>query len=171
MQHLAAGLEVIRRAEGKLRSLLAEAAAAGDYDATVALAGLARGVSELAGSAQSEAAAGVAGAGSSEPISSAQVTPGKRARTEAKRAAGTYPRFLREADALVKIGWSKRGKSEYEHKAPHNVLLVLSRSLQRLAADGKRVTMEDLLPLRHSANGSEVPRYQAYLCLAWLRTL
>jgi hypothetical protein len=82
-----------------------------------------------------------------------------------------YPRFVRESDALVKIGWSKRENSEYEHKAPHSVLLVLSRALQRLAAHRKRVTMDDLLPLQDSANGSEVPSYQAYLCLAWLRTL
>jgi hypothetical protein len=41
---------------------------------------------------------------------------------------GQYPSFVREGDNLVKIGWSKTQKAEYEHKSPKRLLAVLCES-------------------------------------------
>lgn len=167
MSHLTEAVEVILRAEAELRSLLAKAAGAGEYDSAVALAGIARAVREVAASAQPTIAP--------YPETPSPPTGGGKASlratrsSEGRRPLKGYPRFFREADQLVKVGWSKRAKAEYEHKAPYAVLLVLARALQRLNANGHLATMEQLLPLRNSADGSDIPTYQAYLCLAWLR--
>jgi hypothetical protein len=84
--------------------------------------------------------------------------------------AGNYPRFLRDGNALVKIGWSKKEKKRYEHKAPKPVLDLLVASLSTAGRDGLRFIFDDLLPLSEPGDGAEVPSYQAYLCLAWLRS-
>jgi hypothetical protein len=81
-----------------------------------------------------------------------------------------YPKFFREGDMLVKVGWSRTEKTEYEHKCPVRILWSLVRLLEKSHAGGKRFTMNELLPLVDSVDGTEVPMYQAYLCLAWLRS-
>jgi hypothetical protein len=82
---------------------------------------------------------------------------------------GEYPKFVREGDSLIKIGWSKSDKAEYEHKSTKKVLSLLVPSIAKSGASGKKFSMEKLLPLKDE-DGGEVPGYQAYLCLAWLRT-
>ena len=80
------------------------------------------------------------------------------------------PRFEREADRLVKIGWSARDHRIYEHKAPRSAVLEFTRLARALAADGRTFTMDDVLPVKNES-GKEWPSYQAYLALAWLRAL
>ena len=38
-----------------------------------------------------------------------------------------YPRFQRDGDRLVKVGWSKKDGAEYEHRAPRETVLRRSR--------------------------------------------
>ncbi len=81
---------------------------------------------------------------------------------------GEYPRFVREGDNLVKVGWSKSQRAEYEHKSPQRLLAVLCESLT--SANGKRIMMDKVLPLNDPVTGNPFPDYQSYLCLAWLRS-
>jgi hypothetical protein len=81
---------------------------------------------------------------------------------------GQYPRFVREGDNLVKIGWSKSQRAEYEHKSPKRLLAVLCASLT--GANGKRIMMDKVLPLKDPATGTAFPDYQSYVCLAWLKS-
>jgi hypothetical protein len=84
---------------------------------------------------------------------------------------GSYPKFLRDGESILKLGWSKTAKAEYEHKAPKPVLMRLIAALAKLAATKKRFAMDEVLPLKESATGSDIPAYQAYVCLAWLRAV
>ena len=79
-----------------------------------------------------------------------------------------YPRFGRDGDRLVKVGWSKKAKSEYEHKASHATVLAVAETLRNL--EGKEFSMEDVLPLS-DMSGEGIPSYQAYLVLAWFCSL
>jgi len=79
-----------------------------------------------------------------------------------------YPRFERDGDKLVKVGWSKKKREQYEHRAPYEVVLACARHLASHALAGKVFAMENLLPVP-DASGGEIPAYQAYLTLAWLR--
>jgi hypothetical protein len=81
-----------------------------------------------------------------------------------------YPKFVREGDSLVKIGWSKREGKPYEHRAPRGVLRALVQALARVGSGGERFTVEGILPLKDAADNSDIPDYQAYLTLAWLRS-
>ena len=81
-----------------------------------------------------------------------------------------YPRFEREGDKLVKIGWSKKNKSAYEHRAPREVVIAFARHLASSVGEGKVFAVEDLTPVPDVANGGEVPAYQVYLTLAWFRS-
>lgn len=83
---------------------------------------------------------------------------------------GDYPKFLRESSSLIKIGWSKSEKAEYEHKSPRKVLAYLVPAIAKIGAGGKRFAMDRVLPLKDS-EGVQIPDYQAYLCLGWLRSI
>jgi hypothetical protein len=49
-----------------------------------------------------------------------------KAPIRSRNKLGQYPRFLREGGNLVKIGWSKSQRAEYEHKSPLLGLLAKS---------------------------------------------
>ncbi|MFN9371247.1 MAG: hypothetical protein ACK6D3_05110 [Planctomycetaceae bacterium] len=150
----------LEECEERLRVLLAEAAASGQYDALETITEWARTLGRLREG------------GEKEPVSSARddaellVAPrvvGKRL-----KARQAYPRFTRSRNELVKIGWSKKDKKEYVHRAPWGVVELLCQRLNDW--DSKEFTSDDILPLV-AVDGVEVPSYQVYLCLAWLREL
>ena len=84
---------------------------------------------------------------------------------------GEYPKFLREGDALIKVGWSRSGKAEYEHRAPKKVLPLLMASIIKAGANGKRFSINKVLPLVDPADHRDVPEYQVYAAVAWLRSV
>jgi hypothetical protein len=86
-----------------------------------------------------------------------------------KAPKGEYPQFLREGEELVKVGWSKRKRSEYRHKAPKRLVMLVARAIERAAVNGERIVMEKAFPVSDPELGGDVPSYQAYLTLAWLR--
>jgi hypothetical protein len=88
---------------------------------------------------------------------------------KARAAKGEYPKFLRDGEELLKIGWSKREKKVYRHKAPKRVVLLVSEALQQEGLHQKRFVMDQILPIHDPESDSDVPGYQAYLSLAWLR--
>ena len=149
--------EALSVCELKLREALAEAASSGDYEAVAKIAAWARIVSDLA-----------APSGSDQSMPPAAPSPDGAVLTRPKRSQAGYPRFVRTEDALAKIGWSKADRSEYQHKAPATILPVLVGALATRAKGGRVFPLEKLLPLR-TAEG-EVPGYQVYVWLAWLRT-
>jgi hypothetical protein len=93
-------------------------------------------------------------------------SPAKKKRTSTQVRAGRYPRFERLSDRLLKIGWSKQERSEYTHKAPKTAVLSVAATLR--STNGDTYTMDELLPI--SSDAGEVPSYQAYLVVAWLRS-
>lgn len=149
----------IRGCETELRSLLAAAADAGDYEVVLQLTSWAQQLAALASSAEAGAS----------PQKTAIVTPYSSAKRAAK--GKDYPRFGRRGESLVKIGWSKREKTEYEHKAPKRAVDLLVNALVRTGTNGRIFQANDILPLADPDEGSEIPAYQVYLTLAWLRSL
>jgi hypothetical protein len=87
-------------------------------------------------------------------------------RTEGRKE---YPRFFRHGDQLIRVAWSKREKKEYQHKAPHSALKALAATLAEAGKEGRVFSTDQVLPIRDPADGSEVPNYQSYVCIAWLK--
>jgi len=82
-----------------------------------------------------------------------------------------YPKFLRRGDDLVKVGWSRRAKAEYEHKAPNGVVTLVAQAIAKAGSNGELTPTDKLLSAIASGGAMEVPEYQVYVVLAWLRRL
>jgi hypothetical protein len=161
----------IRKAETELRGLIAEAAAAGEYDLVSRLSGIARRLSELAEEAASRSAPSATAPAT--PVVADEPPPKKPASPAGRRTSRKdgYPRFEKTRDVLVKIGWSKKERSEYVHKAPKAGVDAVARRVMDLGKGGRMFTTENLLPVKLGSGGDELPGYQAYICLAWLREI
>jgi hypothetical protein len=159
---------LLAEAERTLVGLANEAGAARDYDLAASLIELARKIKQLG--EQFRGAAMKVPEAPNPP--DALVELGTAAQSKmpirSRNKLGQYPRFVREGDSLVKIGWSKSQRAEYEHKSPKRLLAVLCESLT--SANGKRITMNKVLPLKDPVTGSAFPDYQSYVCLAWLKS-
>ena len=162
---------VLRRAEGQLTSRLREALEDRQYSDVVELASASRQVHELIQSLSRNGRnrdVGVASqaepVGRSAALDQVPAQPAKNARDERE---GAYPKFARAGEGLVKIGWSKRSRAEYEHRAPEVVVLAVVSALRDMGSS--QFTMAELTPVRDE-DGTEVPSYQVYLVVAWLRT-
>jgi hypothetical protein len=189
MEPLSQAVEIVRQAEDDLRNLLLRAAEQGDYGTASMLAewakklkdmqngSLGRELNKLAlHKSQPEATAELSGA-TTERLGAAngQLADSRRpealqtSKPKTKRTRREYPKFLRDGEELLKIGWSKRRKGFYRHKAPKRVVLLVTQALQRAAQNGDRFIMDQIFPIRDRESDAEVPTYQAYLSLAWLR--
>lgn len=161
MNRIVNGKKVLLDAEQALQRLLADAATSGDYDAIRILGNLA---SELAKLGEM-----CSGTGDKiRPPTSKRVKSTKASRRKKGNSSG-YPRFVRDEDELVKIGWSKKEGSEYEHKAQKDVVRTIVASISRAGRQGSRFSMDAILPLK-KLDGTPIPDYQSYLILAWLRS-
>jgi hypothetical protein len=144
--------DILAQAEKALRELAAKAVESGEYTNVLKITSWAKGVQELVG-------------GKAPPPP--PPVKGKKRSAPAKPKA-EYPRFFRKGDTLVRIAWSKRQRSEYQHKAPHSVVLVTADAVIKAGKDGRIFSTEDFLPV-HETDGSEVPSYQVYLVIALLK--
>lgn len=155
--------DVLRECEQSLRSLLSAAVAAGDYAEVQNLA-------ELAGAVATLAAERKPGAGS--PISViAAGTSEKSPPRLAKSQKEAFPQFFRRGDELVKVGWSKKEKRKYHHRAPHRVVQATASAVRQVGSRGRSFTGDALLPLKDPEGGDILPAYQVYVALAWMKQL
>jgi hypothetical protein len=158
---------ILAEAEKALAILASEAAKGTEYEAASCLIDSAREVNNLA--IRTLQRLGY----SSEPVlerNGSTTAPGP-APAKSKRTKKTYPKFLRQGDELVKIGWSPTDNAEYEHRSPRKVLPLLAAALVKAGANGRRFTMDRVMPLVDPSDGKRVPDYQVYLGLAWFREL
>jgi len=181
-------IDTIHRCEAELQELLRNAACERDYEAAIQLGEWARRValvldgvpanqrpnevpadppSTAGGSEERHVATtdGLHAAVSSSRVRAPQRGSKKRVR---RKPSDGYPRFSRQNDQLVKTGWSRKQKREYQHKAPKAVVELLASVLASLPGPRLTATTDDIFPLLE-ADGTEVPSYQSYLCLAWMR--
>jgi hypothetical protein len=158
MDTLDRGTHLLKETEAKLRALVSEAAASGDYSSVVQIASWARTVSELFNRKPGERVSSLP----STRSSTHNGAKGPKQISLAKRGQRSYPLFFRQGDQVVRIAWSKREKKEYRHKADSSVLKVLAKSMAEKGSDGRVFATDQFLPVRDSQN-TEVPNYQAYL--------
>lgn len=153
---------------------LAIAAAASAADAG-RLDQLVRWLADIQRIAREAAAADPPAADAAKPLTApaaAQSTV-RGAAEQAPKARETkrYPRFFRQGESLVKVGWSKKSREEYEHKAPKTAVFAVASALHRAGGAGRRITMDNVIPVHDETLNSSVPDYQVYVALAWLRDL
>jgi hypothetical protein len=166
MKHTRA-IEVLANCERELRTLLAECASSGDYVGVLELTPLAQAVAELAGAPTASSAS--FDAALSEPAGTKADSLLQRSKPIDSK--NSYPKFFRKGDELVKVGWSKRERREYHHRAPKIAVNAVGGALKRIGAKGRSFNGGDLLPLKNPEGASAIPNYQAYVALAWMKDL
>lgn len=154
---------IIRDAEKQLRTLIRTALEDRGYSDVAHLAEIAQSLERLAGPQHSSTEAMERDTLRSKDGRS----PRKLATTKPTEKPAKYPTFKIEGDRLVKIGWSKKNKAEYVHKASFDVALSVFLRVGH-AASLESFRVEDQFPIR-LPDEIEVPSYQSYLVLAWLR--
>lgn len=160
---------ILRDAESSLQMLVAEAASSGQYQAVRHVNDVAEHLAELRSSIAATADEGSAQQ-SAIPVDQEREarSPTKTAQRKKTPRGSSYPRFSRDGDQLVKTGWSKKNREEYQHRAPRAVLSAMASALESAGARKRPVVMDRLLPLMLE-DKREVPAYQAYAALAFLK--
>ncbi len=170
--------QLIRDCESQIRALIESALTERQYEEIAHLASLASALSAVGNrsfperlvSPESSVANGSAIGSSDSTSANNNSTEVRRSAEISKQRANQYPRFERHGDRLVKLGWSKKDRSVYEHRAPVEVVRAVAAKLGSSARKGAYLRMDEMLPIR-AGDGAEVPSYQAYLVLAWLREM
>ncbi|MEO8649616.1 MAG: hypothetical protein ABI539_10665 [Acidobacteriota bacterium] len=161
---------VLADAEKSIRDLMQRELGVRRYSELGELALIADALARLAREVPQSTPATESSASGPPPTSHKPAASRVRPKASIKRspAKRDYPRFERENDRLIKVGWSKKSREEYEHRAPRSAVLAFAEYLGTATAKGKTFVMEDLFPV-YDAMGEELPGYQVYLALAWLR--
>lgn len=158
-------VKLLSDCEASLRRLGANALTSGDYDDADRISDWARAIRAMTAPSPMTSRDGN-GNGTDHSVAD------RRERKGAK--ASEYPKFFRRGDELVKVGWSKKGRREYHHRAPRQAVDALTSTVKQAGARGKIFTSDDVLPQLKGLSGgddSAIPPYQGYLALAWLKHL
>lgn len=169
-------VKLLEDCEQNLRNLVAEAVREGDYAGVLRITDWAKALASLAaeGRAGQPASTNMTASGTAKGTSAKQgpftraVAPDAR---RAKHASDEYPKFFRRGDEVVKVGWSKKERKEYNHRAPREAINAAATAVKQVGAKGKLFNGDALLPLKDPSSGTAVPDYQAYVALAWLKHL
>ena len=159
MNTVQAARKILRDAELALRELIERALAEQRYSEIKDIANLAEGVSNLLISPASHLNDQIA-------LVKAIALP-KKGRAIRRSSTG-YPKFERDDNRLIKIGWSKKNKKVYEHRVPKDAIITFAHHLADSVKLGKVFNIDDILPVK-DASDEELPSYQVYVMLAWLR--
>lgn len=167
MPGLATALELLQRTQAELRDLIRSALADGRYNEVAEIAKIADGIARLGSPEGDQLDLRLAPSATAGTLS--RTADALKRGSQRGRIARTFPRFERESDKLVKIAWSKKDRAEYEHKAPRQVVNLLIEAIRSRKGEGAKFEAPDVLPLKDPKTRREVPSYQSYLALAWLR--
>lgn len=156
-------LDILSRTDAELRQLIEQLVSEGSYSDLEVAARMASALDALSHELRGE-----------KPISSKEMSTSTSEPTIApgvsrRRSARDYPRFKRDGDRLIKVAWSKRDRDEYEHRAPGRVVQMLVDTIRKKKGDGRIFEATDVMPIKDPSTRQEIPSYQSYLALAWLR--
>ena len=163
---------ILRDAEVKLCELIPKALAGHRDEEAGQLMDLARLLADArcphAGSGSGERIRAAIPAGADTPRGP---RPERKQRAKANKMSRTspYPKFFLEGSALLKLGWSRKGKAEYEHRAPREAVLAVAERVVEVASARSRFTVEDVGDVRVAQGEEPISGCQVYLCIAWFR--
>jgi hypothetical protein len=157
-------IRCLKECEANLRRFVSEAAAAGDYETVLRLTACAKQVAAISSSF-----------GDAAPVGGEHQTSPARlnghAAPKVRSNSVAYPRFACRRDHLIRFGRSKGESSEYQHKTAKPAVDAVASAVLEAGREGRVFTIEDCRPVVTAANGSEVPGYQVYNVLAWLKKM
>jgi len=159
-------LAILRDAEVKVCELIPKALEGRRDEEAGRLMELAR---LLADARCSPAASGSGETNGTTATASPDPPPGRKRKATPKRKTSPYPKFFHEGNALLKLGWSRKHRSEYEHRAPREAVMAVAARVAEVASTTSRFTVEDLGDVRTTQGDEPISGCQVYLCIAWFR--
>ena len=156
--------QILSETETSLRQLMEEGLKQQRYADVAEIANLAEGVARLL-RGQGEGGSKFNRPTGESPRSRRKPAAAKSNRGKPKR---DYPKFERDGDKLVKVGWSKKNMEEYEHRVTKETATEIVRHLANHVTMNEVFAIDEVLPVQ-DLSGAEVPSYQVYLILAWFR--
>lgn len=185
MENIAKIHAVLAAAESELVDLANVASGSRDYDSAATVIALAQAIKRLQeeygliasvqpskpNNSVSRPAASPMANNTASAVHNSKSRRTKTASSRISQRLDAYPRFHVINDNLIKVGWSKKQKAEYEHKCPKSVLESLVSALVSISRKGSRFSTEDIIPLTDLSDNTEAPTYQVYVALAWLRAI
>lgn len=157
-------LGILEDAEQSLRELISQAALEQRYDELTWLVELARHVALIRESNDAVIHHGESATKERSTTSDAVMPQEPVAR---RRRQGSYPRFHAENDRLVKTGWSKKSRTEYEHRAPKETVERIFDAVSIVSQEGSFDV--DAISALVVTESDPTPNYQIYLAIGWLR--
>lgn len=106
-----------------------------------------------------------------DSVVSATTGEARRRKSAARRRPRGYPRFYKDDDRLVKVGWSKKNRCAYEHRAGKDAVYAVLDAIRHRLSNRRTFKVEDLSgPTSSGPKNAEVPQYVQYLVVAWLES-
>lgn len=147
-------------AERNLREVIAEAAQAGDYHSVDVARGAALEMRRLREHLQ-----GPPNVQNPQSSDTSQHFTSKR-----KGQKSAYPKFEVRNGTLIRVGWSKKNRREYTHKAPKTVFEQTIKAMASLGQTRNGTVMaEQIIEQLESTSSEHIPSYQVYTVLGLLR--
>jgi hypothetical protein len=170
MENLRQVVEALRACDRTLRAAISVAASEADPEQLNRVVGWLREIQRILHEASSnDSSPLVSNSVLGQESAQERVIPSGKSQSGARREK--YPLFFKDSDSnLVKVGWSKKSRDEYEHKAPRSAISTVAKAIAEAAKNRKRIVMEKLIPFHDPVSGVTLPDYQAYIVLAWLRS-
>ncbi len=150
---------ILDQAERSLQEVIAEAAKAADYHNV--------DVARMAALEMDRIRKRVKGPPTEEKPQGPQ--PSTRRTGKRRGPKSAYPKFAVRNGTLIRIGWSKKNKREYTHKAPKTVFDQTIKAMASLSQMGNGSVMaEEIIERVTSVSLEHIPSYQIYTVLGLL---
>jgi len=160
-------LTAIEQAEKSIQHVLADAAKAGRYDLCQSAGAIAENIQKL----HQATLAQNAHAQLTPPLettSKHKAAESKRNQTSARRIK-KYPRFEIKGNALLRIGWSKKSRTEYVHSTKRPAFNIIVEAIASASkGSASIITAEEFLSMLSSQKELTPPTYQVYAVIAFL---
>ena len=156
-------IEILTKTESDIQELIIEAAKVGDYRSVDMARSAAVNIKNLRTQIMNPAS-------KAEIKSSKNKTLSKRKALSRKGTRSGYPTFKVKNDTLVRIGWSKKQRREYTHKAPRLVFDKTIKAMDILAQSGAGPFLaENIIEQANSNESQSIPSYQIYVVIGLLK--
>ena len=156
-------IEILTKTESDIQEVIIKAAHAGDYRSV----DIARAAAVNIKNIRTQI---------SNPASKAEIRPAKsgtriekKALTK-KRKKSDYPKFKVKNETLIRIGWSRKQRREYTHKAQRFVFEQTVKAMTALSQSGAGPFLaENILEQANSNESEAIPSYQIYVVIGLLK--
>jgi len=156
-------ISILTKCESDLQEVIVEAAQEGDYRSVDMAKTAAVNVHNVKARVKNPAAKL-----ETKPIN--DMSRHKRKKVSRKSSRLRYPKFEVKNETLIRIGWSKKERSEYTHKTPRTAFDGTVKVMAALAQNGAGLfTAEQIIEQVNNMESEAVPSYQVYVVIGFLR--